>query len=202
MIHRKTLKVPSHIADEMTRIVNEPDSSVKGGGGYFPSGSNSTDGSVSIALEYSESVVFDDGRFMTIQVCSSENPSQESCWTQGVLYDRPQSDVFGFQIIPEIACTDVGDSFLGEYHLEYEGDEYIVEVAKEDSKVIFKHTITVTVLSEDENIDFENLSEIDEYISGEGIGTFEVTNKKIIVGDAIKQELIDIGNDGTFFDNF
>jgi hypothetical protein len=122
MIHRKTLMVPSYIADEMTRIVNEPDSSVKGGG-----------------VEYSEDVVFDDRRSMTIQVCSSENPSQESCWTQGVLYDRPQWDVFGFEITPEIACTDVGDSFLGEYHLEYEGDEYIVEVVKDKkSKTIFK----------------------------------------------------------------
>jgi hypothetical protein len=49
MIHRKTLMVPSYIADEMTRIVNEPDSSVKGGG-----------------VEYSEDVVFDDRRSMTI----------------------------------------------------------------------------------------------------------------------------------------
>ncbi len=189
MIYRRKLKVPSHIADEMTRIVNEADSSVKGGG-----------------VEYCEDVLFDDGRFMTIQVCASENPSEESCWTQGVLYERSGNDPV---VAYELTCTDVGDSFLGEYHLDYDGNEYIVEVVKE--KKIFKHTVTVTILSEEENLERElgpdegywTLENLGAYMThGEGIGTYELTKTEIVPNDEIEAELFRIGNDGTFFDDF
>ena len=196
MIHRKNLKVPSHIADEMVRIVNEPDSSVKGG------------------EQFSHDVLFDDGRFMTIQVCASENPSEESCWTQGVLRERS-----GHEIACTVVCkvnANVGESFLGEYHIEYLGDEYIVEVVKVvKEKKIFKHTITVTIFSEEENLEkqldpegydddhYWTLADLGDYMTnGEGIGTYELTNTEPVPNDKIKDELFKIGNDGTFFDDF
>jgi hypothetical protein len=71
-----------------------------------------------------DGVIFDeevrfDGHFMVIQVCTSGDPQTESCWTQGVLFDRAGN---------ECGCTDVGESFLGEYQVDHDGTTYIVEV--------------------------------------------------------------------------
>jgi len=100
--YEKKLLVDAHVASEMVRIVLEPDSSVKKDG-----------------VEFDEEVVFDDGIRMAIQVCASGDPCNEPCWTQGVLF-TPEGN--------EIGCTDVGESFLGEYHIKHENTEYVVTV--------------------------------------------------------------------------
>lgn len=67
---------------------------------------------------YDEEVVFDDGTRMAIQVCYSDTEG-ESCWCQGVLFASDGS---------ELGCTDVSDTFLGEYFIDYEDVEYCVDV--------------------------------------------------------------------------
>lgn len=103
MKFEKSLLVDECVAVEMERIVQYPDSSVKGDG-----------------VEFDEEVVFDNGVRMAIQVCASGNPSEEPCWTQGVLFASDGT---------ELGCTDVGESFMGEYHIDDGDDEYIVTVA-------------------------------------------------------------------------
>lgn len=102
MRYLQTLKVPSETAHELERICKEPDSGVKGDG-----------------VEFDQEVVFENGMRMAIQVCASGNPTEESCWTQGVLFDQHGN---------ERGCTDVGESFLGEYCVPDGDDEYVTEV--------------------------------------------------------------------------
>lgn len=100
MQFKKTLAVERHVADEMNRICQELDDSV-------------TDGTA-----FDEEVVFDDGNRVAIQVCGGGGDS--TCWTQGVLF-APDGE--------ELAFTDALPTFTGqEYVVEYDGDEYIVEV--------------------------------------------------------------------------
>jgi len=77
---------------------------------------------------FDEEVVFSNGNRMAIQVIASEEPNEEECWTQGVVFD-PKGN--------ELGCTDVGESFMGEYHV-YDGeDEYVCEVITlEDQGII------------------------------------------------------------------
>lgn len=70
------------------------------------------------AVIFDEEVTFQNGIRMAIQVCNSNDPN-ESAWTQGVLFS-PEGH--------ELGCTDVGESFLGEYCIPYENDDYIVIV--------------------------------------------------------------------------
>ena len=70
-------------------------------------------------IEFDESVQFDNGLVMDIQVCHG---GEDSYWTQGVLYEPSETHLI------EVACTDVGESFAGEYHVWYDGDEYITNV--------------------------------------------------------------------------
>ena len=94
--------VEQHVADEMERICREPDASVKSDG-----------------TEFDREHVFEDGMRMAVQVCPSNTPAEESCWTQGVLFTPDGT---------EVGCTDVGESFLGEYYIEYEDKAYEVTV--------------------------------------------------------------------------
>lgn len=64
-------------------------------------------------------VGFDDGCRMAIQVVAPSDVESESCWTQGVLFD-PDGH--------EIGCTDVGDTFAGEYRVETQDGFYTVAV--------------------------------------------------------------------------
>jgi len=57
---------------------------------------------------FDEEVKFQNGNRMAIQVIASEEPDDEECWTQGVVFD---------ELGNELGCTDVGESFLGEYHV-------------------------------------------------------------------------------------
>jgi hypothetical protein len=68
---------------------------------------------------FDKEVIFDNGMRFAIQVISSIIPKEESCWTQGVLFCEEGS---------ELGCTTVGESFEGEYRIDYLGDSYIVEV--------------------------------------------------------------------------
>lgn len=102
MKYEQVLLVDGVVAVEMERIVQNPDSSVKGD-----------------SVEFDEEVVFENGTRMAIQVCASGNPCEEPCWTQGVLF-APNGT--------ELGCTDVGESFLGEYNIADGDDEYIVLV--------------------------------------------------------------------------
>jgi hypothetical protein len=105
MQFKKKLVVERAVAEEMERICREPDTSVKKDG-----------------QEFDEEVVFDNGNRVAIQVCGSGDPANESCWTQGVLFSPDGV---------ELGCTDVGESFLGEYWISHDDDEYIVEVVAE-----------------------------------------------------------------------
>ncbi len=98
--------VEQHVADEMERICREPDGSVKSDG-----------------TEFDKEYVFEDGMRMAVQVCPSNTPAEESCWTQGVLFTHEGA---------EVGCTDVGESFLGEYCVEYNGVDYEVTVFSVD----------------------------------------------------------------------
>lgn len=102
MKYLQTLLVPVEQALHLEWICKELDSGVKGAG-----------------VEFYQEVVFENGMRMAIQVCASGNPTEESCCTQGVLFDQHGN---------ECCCTDVGASFLGEYCVECDGDEYVTEV--------------------------------------------------------------------------
>jgi hypothetical protein len=97
--------VDDAIAVEMERICEFPDSNVKSKG-----------------VEFDEEYCFENGMRMAIQVCPSNTPTEESCWTQGVLFTSDGH---------EVGCTDVGESFLGEYCVWDEEDEYVVDVKKQ-----------------------------------------------------------------------
>ncbi len=77
---------------------------------------------------FDEEVRFANGNRMAIQVIASENPNEESCWTQGVVFDKKGN---------ELGCTDVGESFLGEYQVwdRYKPGVYEVEDEVEDEYV-------------------------------------------------------------------
>lgn len=65
---------------------------------------------------FDREAVFADGHRMAIQVVSSPD---EPAWTQGVLFDANGA---------ELGCTDVGESFLGEYSVLDGGTRYSVLV--------------------------------------------------------------------------
>lgn len=71
---------------------------------------------------FDNEVVFPNGFRMAIQVIAAETEG-ETAWTQGVLFDEDGN---------ELGCTDVGESFLGEYCVNYDGTEYIVNVLDSD----------------------------------------------------------------------
>lgn len=65
----------------------------------------------------------------------------------------------------------------------------------------FKTTFTVTVLSEDAPVssDMEMIDLIREMDSGDLIGQVDLTSADEVPLDKIEDELLAIGNDGTFF---
>lgn len=98
------LEVDAVTFDEMEKIVDEPHEDVKKDG-----------------VEFDEEFIFSNGNRMAIQVCGPGDPSEESCWTQGVVFDPAGN---------ELGCTDVGESFEGEYHVPVGNDEYVVNVIR------------------------------------------------------------------------
>lgn len=68
---------------------------------------------------FDREVTFDDGCRMAIQVVAPNEPETESCWTQGVLFDKGGA---------EIGLTEPGEGVGGEYRVETEGGFYTVVV--------------------------------------------------------------------------
>jgi len=66
---------------------------------------------------FDEEVAFPGGLRFAVQVCATTDPATEECWTQGVLFTAEGH---------EIGCTEVGESLLGEFTLDHDGD--ILEV--------------------------------------------------------------------------
>jgi hypothetical protein len=68
---------------------------------------------------------------------------------------------------------------------------------------IYKTTFTVTVFSQDTPaVDLESLSAIEYAITeGDCIGDLAVASVEEVPEDTLRDELVAIGNDGTFFDN-
>lgn len=92
------LQVRSTVANKLELLCRKPDSDCGKG-----------------EVLFDREVKFPNGFRMAIQVIASESPATESAWTQGVLFDQKGN---------EIGCTDVGESFLGEYTVE----DYTTEV--------------------------------------------------------------------------
>ena len=103
MKYEGVMFVDAALADEMERICREPDATVKKKG-----------------TEFDREYRFENGMRMAVQVCPSSTPAEESCWTQGVLFTTDGN---------EVGCTDVGESFLGEYNVSHGDDEYEVVVS-------------------------------------------------------------------------
>jgi hypothetical protein len=112
MKHTKTLYVGCLLADCLETRCREPDANLQLNWGLAKD-----------QLLFDEEVIFDNGRFMTIQVCQPSNNDMESCWVKAMLYIRDGCGPY---------CSEVGDRFRGDYRLEYGGDEYIVTVADLD----------------------------------------------------------------------
>lgn len=102
MKHTRTVTVPVYKAEELTRMCNEPDAD------------NGRD-----EIVFDHEVNFPGGIRFAVQVIASTEPAEEPCWTQGVLFVAHGN---------EIGCTEVGDSFLGEYTIHDENDGYEVVV--------------------------------------------------------------------------
>jgi hypothetical protein len=99
------IEVPDHILLEMERLCAAPCHGVRKYG-----------------VEYDEELMFPDGCHMAVQVCAPGDPAAESCWTQGVLWDKRGN---------EVGCTDVGESFAGEYCVPWKGEDYVVVIVGE-----------------------------------------------------------------------
>jgi len=69
---------------------------------------------------FDHEVRFENGNRMAVQVVVPNDPDIESCWTQGVMFDNLGN---------ELACTEPGDTFLGEYSITWWDEEFVVEVA-------------------------------------------------------------------------
>jgi len=73
-------------------------------------------------IEFDQSVDFGNGYIMDIQVCKGDG-----YWTQGVLYRKSDN------VYIEVACTDVGESFEGEYCVQYGDNEYVGEIVRKSA---------------------------------------------------------------------
>jgi len=100
--------------------------------------------------EFDREYVFPNGMRMAIQVCYP-NTSDEACWTQGVLFSPDGI---------EVGCTDVGDSFLGEYLVPYEDDDYEVTVASHTDITIKERLEYLRGEIEAESISYEEIAEL------------------------------------------
>jgi hypothetical protein len=70
---------------------------------------------------FDQEVVFDDGMRMAIQVCSTYDSREQSCWSQGVLFDPTGNEI----------DSTMGETFGGEFYCRDEDEnDYIVEVLR------------------------------------------------------------------------
>ena len=105
MRYEQTLKVKARIYNELERACRVP-----------------LNDCARDEILFDEEVVFDNGNRMAVQVIASGN-DVESAWTQGVVFDPVGN---------ELGCTDVGESFGGEYYVVDDDDNgYICNVVVE-----------------------------------------------------------------------
>jgi hypothetical protein len=118
MKYQGTIEVDKAVADDMEKLCQEPDDKVG-----------------KCEAVFDEEYDFGNGMVMAVQVCATTRPREESCWTQGVLFAKGEPvprDDGGPEghMLHEITCTDVGESFLGEYCIFDGDDEYTVTVVE------------------------------------------------------------------------
>ncbi len=68
--------------------------------------------------------------------------------------------------------------------------------------MIYKHKFLVTVLSKESNLDGISLEGIADDIKGNGddIGDFRHIEQVVVPPEKVREELLALGNDGSFFD--
>lgn len=106
MRYHQKLAVENYVVDTMEMLCNTPNAE-------------------GADIEFNQSVDFGNGYIMDIQVCHGD----EGYWTQGVLYRQSGED----NLYIEVACTDVGDSFEGEYCVQYGDHEYVGEIVRKNA---------------------------------------------------------------------
>lgn len=99
-VHEVIMPVPAHVIAAMEQLCRVPPGACR-------------------EVEFDEEVRFPDGRRMAVQVCGTLSPATEPCWTQGVVFS-PEGH--------ELGCTDVGESFAGEYDVCVGSQQYRVVV--------------------------------------------------------------------------
>lgn len=67
---------------------------------------------------YEQEICFSDGKRMLVQAIACSEPA-EGGWTQGVLFEPDETG-----LLHEVGCTDVGESFDGEYTVDHGGVSY------------------------------------------------------------------------------
>ena len=99
------IKVPSNELQFLQNAVNEPNPDLRRD-----------------EVVFENTAKFSDNNWALFQVIASSNPSEESCWTQIVLFD-PNGN--------EIACSDVSENILGPCEFFYiDGTAYTVNVVE------------------------------------------------------------------------
>jgi len=80
-----------------------------------------------VALEWE--IPFPHRMMVSLQVVAPNDPDEESCWCQAVLFriEDPSGFVYG-----EVACSDVEEGLLGEWVLEHDGRKFVVNVKEGD----------------------------------------------------------------------
>ncbi|MAH32737.1 MAG: hypothetical protein CMG78_12150 [Marinobacter sp.] len=102
MKHTQTLTVDKGLANKLEKLCQEPP------------GDCGRD-----EVVFDQEVKFNNRNRMAIQVIASNDPDDEPCWTQGVVFD-PMGN--------ELGCTEVGDTFVGEFIVHVDDDEYVTNV--------------------------------------------------------------------------
>lgn len=97
----QTLKVDNSLANSLTELCNKPFND------FAP-----------LDILFDEEIEFDDNHSMAIQVQTSSQPSEVPCFVKGVLFFDGD----------EIGSTDITNSLLGQYSINYAGNEFVVNV--------------------------------------------------------------------------
>lgn len=97
----QTLKVDNSLANTLTELCNKPFSD------FSP-----------LDILFDEEIEFDENHTMAIQVQTSDQPSEVPCFAKGVLYFDGD----------EIGATNTFHKLLGQYTINYAGNEFVVNV--------------------------------------------------------------------------
>lgn len=105
--------------------------------------------------------------------------------------------------------TPITSNVIG--HLDFHGVAAVLDQIKalppKPMVKVYKHVITVTVLSEHDDLVYDtgkagwDLKDIQEVIdNGGAIGDFDCVSSDEVPADKLESELLSVGNDGTYFD--